>query len=54
MAPNAPAPVAAAVERKRRRESRKPVVREILVVMRASLIGRQDELTASDRPGKIL
>jgi hypothetical protein len=43
MEPNAPTPVAAAVERKRRRESPRAVSREILIVMQASQIGRQDD-----------
>jgi hypothetical protein len=44
MALSAPAPVAAAVERKRRRENPRATLREILIVMQASLIGRQDAL----------
>src|SRR5882757_9790182 len=50
MAPSAPAPVAAAVERKRRRESpgenRWVILRGILIVMQASMIGRQNALRA--------
>src|SRR5882724_2609429 len=42
MTPNAPAPVAAAVERKRRRE----IARAFLVVMQVSLIGQQTALKA--------
>jgi hypothetical protein len=44
MAPSAPAPVAAALERKRRRESPRENGLKILVVMQASLVGRQSAL----------
>src|SRR6266481_8909732 len=46
MAPSAPAPVTAALERKRRRESPLETLRGILIVMHASLIGLQDALKA--------
>jgi hypothetical protein len=44
MAPKAPAPVAAAVERKRRRDNALENGRGILIVMQASLVGRQRAL----------
>src|SRR6202011_1713287 len=46
-------PVTAAVERKRRRESPRALLRGILIVMQASLIGRQDVLKALTDLGRL-
>src|SRR6266436_1898718 len=53
MTPNAPAPVAAAVERKRRRESPREIARVFLVVMQVSWIGQQNALKALTDLGRL-
>src|SRR3984893_13105186 len=53
MVPNAPAPVTAAVDRKRRRESLRENLRGISIVMHASLIGQQDALKALTDVGRL-
>src|SRR6266567_7299066 len=53
MTPNAPAPVAAAVERKRRRDSAREIARVSLVVMQLSSVGRQNAQNASTDLGRL-